>query len=871
MKQIEKRKQELKTTAYHEKQFHRNRYRYSKQIVSDTFGKDDVQPSYDKQTADRFYTSTYSQRREIDHTQLNWFPHLPTSPDNADFTQFNNAPIRPRDIRSVLSKSNKKSAPGPDGITYNTLLKLDCTHHALATLFNKVLTSGAHPPSWGESVVKLLYKKGDSADPSNFRMIALTGCIGKTYHLILSERLSTYLTSNKFIDPTLQKAFLPGINGCIEHNAIMEEIIKDAKNKNRTCHITFFDLEDAFGSVPHTLIDSTLERNHLPENIRNYFHNLYTHSTAVVQTKSFRSDPFTFRRGVFQGDPLSPIVFLLVFNPILQELQNQSHKGYKLGDVSHISLPYADDFCLISTNLKTHQNLINKIHTQVNSMGMKLKPSKCRSFSLCAGKPTAVPFHIGDSDVPSIRDEEQKFLGKLLFFHGKPEETFNLVKDTFVDGIANIDKAMVREEYKLWIYAKYFLPSKRFLLTVHTLTKTQLQALDTLTDKAIKRWVGLPRSATNAVIHMPQALDIKSISQLYTEMHTVSHVRTRLQGDATVNAAIDCTLEREGSWTTKQSTTVQCEVALDTAKDIVNNAKSDVPSVSKKCDYNKSVKSAVRKHMAAEHETKCLEKVKALVVQGKTLELAAAESTDFTWKSFVYDLRRGTLKFLANAHIDTLPTAANLKRWKKSSSDKCKLCKGRQTTAHCLNICKVAMETGRWTWRHNNIVNYVVQSLDSSKYTVFSDIEGHEAPGGGTVPPEVTVTNLKPDITIWDKVNNKFHIFELTVPLDVNIAQRNTDKSNKYAHFVTDITHIKTTVTAFEISSLGNVSSENKKRLTSLHKFCKPGIKLSMFVKNISSLSIYSSYHIWLCRNDPEFVIPPFLPAPFQSRSEGEP
>ena len=84
-------------------------------------------------------------------------------------------------------------------------------------------------------------------------------------------------------------------------------------------------------------------------------------------------------------------------------------------------------------------------------MGMKLKPSKCRSFSLSAGKPSTVPFHIGDSDVPSIRDEEQKFLGKLLFFHGKPEETFNLVKETFVEGIANIDKAMVRDKYKLWI------------------------------------------------------------------------------------------------------------------------------------------------------------------------------------------------------------------------------------------------------------------------------------------------------------------------------------------------------------------------------------------------------------------------------------
>ena len=53
----------------------------------------------------------------------------------------------------------------------------------------------------------------------------------------------------------------------------------------------------------------------------------------------------------------------------------------------------------------------------------------------------------------------------------------------------------------------------------------------------------------------------------------------------------------------------------------------------------------------------------------------------------------------------------------------------RSWTVNRADFCK----TGRWTWRHNNIVNYVVKSLDYSKYTVFSDIEGHEAPGGGTL------------------------------------------------------------------------------------------------------------------------------------------
>ena len=61
------------------------------------------------------------------------------------------------------------------------------------------------------------------------------------------------------------------------------------------------------------------------------------------------------------------------------------------------------------------------------------------------------------------------------------------------------------------IYSEYLLPSKQFLLTVHQLTKTQLSNLDTLTDKHIKKWAGLPRSATNALIHMKEGMNIMSI------------------------------------------------------------------------------------------------------------------------------------------------------------------------------------------------------------------------------------------------------------------------------------------------------------------------------------------------------------------------
>ena len=123
---------------------------------------------------------------------------------------------------------------------------------------------------------------------------------------------------------------------------------------------------------------------------------------------------------------------------------------------------------------------------------MALKPFKCRSFSLVKGKPTCVDFKIGENIVPSILNEEQKFLGKLQFFHGKSQDTFNHLKETFKQKLDNIENLMIRNEQKVWIYKYYFLPSVRFLLTVHDLTQTHVQKLDAFTHMFLKRWTGLP-------------------------------------------------------------------------------------------------------------------------------------------------------------------------------------------------------------------------------------------------------------------------------------------------------------------------------------------------------------------------------------------
>ena len=115
---------------------------------------------------------------------------------------------------------------------------------------------------------------------------------------------------------------------------------------------------------------------------------------------------------------------------------------------------------------------MNQVAQQINSMGMKIKASKCRLFFLTSGKPSKIKFNFEGSEISSIANEEQKFLGRVLFYNGKSEECFSLLKETTQTKLENLNKTSIRNEYKMEIYQMYILPSLRFLLTVHDLPQS---------------------------------------------------------------------------------------------------------------------------------------------------------------------------------------------------------------------------------------------------------------------------------------------------------------------------------------------------------------------------------------------------------------
>ena len=88
-------------------------------------------------------------------------------------------------------------------------------------LYIKLAPAGSPPDTWGESIVKWTYKKGNPQDPRNCQKCSLKNVMGKTFHLIISEGTTNFHIANDLIDRTLQKEFFAGVSGCTDHNMMM--------------------------------------------------------------------------------------------------------------------------------------------------------------------------------------------------------------------------------------------------------------------------------------------------------------------------------------------------------------------------------------------------------------------------------------------------------------------------------------------------------------------------------------------------------------------------------------------------------------------------------------------------------------------------
>ena len=643
---------------------------------------------------------------------------------------------------------------------------------------------------------------------------------------------------------------------------------------------------------------------HLPQNIRSYIVSLYGKLRGKVKTCDWETDSFSFNKGVFQGDPLSPIIFLICFNPIIETLKEIEGKfGFSLNGERVITLPFADDFNLITTDKRRHQKIIDQLLSLTQSMGLKLKPKKCKSLSIQAGRSTDIEFRLGNDIMKSILHERHhKFLGASFTFDVKGGSIASVIYDRFRDGLENINKLLIRDEFKARIYSEYFLGSQRFLFSVHDLTKSQIKKLDELTHSFLKSWLGIPRGGSWCLVHDRLGLNIKSISHLYHESRALSLANIRVFGDARVRHALDAKESRESAWSRKYSSAIMSRDIVNeinfspphhppsppppepntqvppptplppvlppsdlnpemdnSAHDALLNDDTTVRNRQRPVSKKAQLKLEVQRGVQLREDEYWNKAIQGYVMQGDFLRLLKEEATNLTWKSFIWGVPRGVARFAINAGLNTLPTADNLKRWGKRTSDSCQVCagQGKQTLNHVLSSCRVALEQGRFTFRHDSVLRTIVDFVSNNLkegFSLHSDLTGQGAVGGGTLPPDIITTTQKPDLVIVNRALQSVIIFELTVPWDGNVITAHNHKTNKYASLLVDLSNSGYTADlyCFEVSVRGQITKDNFARLRSyLYKTVGHSKLSCLLSKNISKAAILGSFSIFAARNEP--------------------
>jgi hypothetical protein len=142
----------------------------------------------------------------------------------------------------------------------------------------------------------------------------------------------------------------------------------------------FLDISKAFDTIPHAVIPDAVRRKGLPEHFIRLVNNSYkSMNTTIKQGKN--EIPITIRRGVKQGDPLSPFIYNCITEPLLITLED--HPGYQITQSIKVSLlAFADDLLLTVNSIEQVTNLLHITETYLHDLGMTISSGKCVAFHI---------------------------------------------------------------------------------------------------------------------------------------------------------------------------------------------------------------------------------------------------------------------------------------------------------------------------------------------------------------------------------------------------------------------------------------------------------------------------------------------------------
>ena len=323
-----------------------------------------------------FYADLYSEE-PVDRALLEDF--LSDLPKLTDENKLNcEGHITYEECEASFTQMDSHKTPGSDGLPKEFYSKF---FYLFGTSFVKMVNLCYDFDSLSDSqracLITLLCKNLEKEIYLSFwRPISLLNCDYKIVAKVLANRLKRVIGSIVHFDQACSIVGRSISNNC----HLIRNIIDYVEERNLPCALVNLDQMKAFDRVSHEFLFSTLEAFGFGPSYIKWVKLLYTNINSAVLVNGYISDTFQVSRGVPQGCPLSPLLYVLCIESFAVKIRSDPHiQGIVFPGSTHetrISL-YADDNTGIVVTMTSIRKFLLVSELYGLASGSRLNLFKC--------------------------------------------------------------------------------------------------------------------------------------------------------------------------------------------------------------------------------------------------------------------------------------------------------------------------------------------------------------------------------------------------------------------------------------------------------------------------------------------------------------